>query len=164
MVGLEGYTGSLQKNPSRLNARACEPRALGELGEPPGRLTDLQASAWHEIVDNAAYGVLTQADRHSLEVASVLLAEFWKNGAEMKGTHISMLNTLLSKMGMNPSDRSRVSVTEPKKENPFAKFVRNWIMEKMPELPDFLTEPARNAFIRIYRFLEFQGLWDDIYL
>lgn len=115
-------TGSLQKNPSRLKARTGEPQELGELGEPPDRLTALQAKAWREIGDNAAYGVLTKADRHSLEVAAVLLAEFWKNGAEMKGTHISMLNTLLSKMGMNPSDRSRVSVTEPKKVNPFAKF------------------------------------------
>lgn len=34
----------------------------------------------------------------------------------------------------------------------------------MPEPPDFLTEPARNAFFRIYRFLESRGLWDDLYL
>lgn len=34
---------------------------------------------------------------------------------------------------------------------------------KIPEQPDFLTEPARNAFFRIYHFLESQGLWDDIY-
>lgn len=35
-------------------------------------------------------------------------------------------------------------------------------MDEMPELPDYFTEPARNAFFRIYRFLEYHGLWDEL--
>lgn len=115
-------TGGFQKNPSRLKARAGEPKNLPDLGDPPNRLNDEQLKAWNEIVENSAYGVLTGSDRHSLEIAAVLLAAFWQNGANMPTANISILNSSLAKMGMNPSDRSRVTVQEPEKENPFAKF------------------------------------------
>ncbi len=117
-------TGALERNPGRYHDRKTEPRLLDELGEPPKRLTEQQKEAWNEISDNCPCGVLTKADRHSLEMAAVLLAEFWANGAQMQGTHLSLLNTLLAKMGMNPSDRSRVTVPQPKKKNPFTKHVR----------------------------------------
>lgn len=117
-------TGSLNKNPSRREARTDEPRNLDELGKSPERLTAQQKEAWNEIANNCPHGVLTKADRHALEMTAVLLAEFWANGIQMQGTHLSLLNTLLAKMGMNPSDRSRVTVREPKNENPFSKHAR----------------------------------------
>lgn len=115
-------TGAFDKNPARRKARANEPKDLGELGDPPQRLNAEQLKAWNEIVENAAYGVLTKSDRHSLEITAVLLAEFWETGALMTGTHLNILNTSLGKMGLNPSDRSRVTVQQQKEENPFAKF------------------------------------------
>ena len=117
-------TGAFSKNPSRRKARSSEPSQLEELGSVPKRLINKQKEAWNEIASNCPHGVLTKADRHSLEMTAVLLAEFWETGVEMKGTHLSLLNTLLAKMGMNPSDRSRVTVREPKKENPFSKHAR----------------------------------------
>ena len=115
-------TGAFDKNPARRKARASEPKDLGELGDPPKRLNAEQLAAWHEIVENTAYGVLTRSDRHILEITAVLLAEFWQAGALMTGTHLNILNASLGKMGLNPSDRSRVTAQEPKKENPFAQF------------------------------------------
>lgn len=117
-------TGAFSKNPSRCEDRSSEPGQFEELGCIPERLTNKQKEAWKEITSNCPYGVLTKADRHSLEMTAVLLAEFWETGVEMKGTHLSLLNTLLAKMGMNPSDRSRVTVREPKKENRFSKHAR----------------------------------------
>ncbi len=35
-------------------------------------------------------------------------------------------------------------------------------MNKIPKPPDFLTEQAKNAFFRIYHFLESRGLWHEI--
>lgn len=114
-------TGALERNPGRYKERASEPKDLDALGDPPKRLTAQQKEAWNEITNNCPHGVLTKADRHTLELTVVLLAEFWANGVQMQGTHLSLLNTLLAKMGMNPSDRSRVTVQQPKTENPFAK-------------------------------------------
>lgn len=34
---------------------------------------------------------------------------------------------------------------------------------KLPEPPDFLNEQARHAFFRIYHFLEYHGLWEELY-
>lgn len=119
-------TGALERNPGRYYDRATEPKSLDELGEPPKRLTAQQKEAWDEIANNCPCGVLTKADRHSLEMTAVLLAEFWANGAEMQGTHLSLLNTLFAKLGLNPSDRSRVTVPRPQKENPFSKNGRRF--------------------------------------
>lgn len=116
--------GSFDHNPSRKKERMNEPVVTNPLGNPPKRLTDQEKIAWREISNNCAYGVLTKADRHSLEIAAVLLAEFWVNSVNMKGTHLSALERLLAKFGMNPADRSKVRVPEPKKENPFAKHKR----------------------------------------
>ena len=107
-------TGAFERNPARRAARANEPKDLAGLGDPPKRLNGEQLKAWSEIVENAPYGVLTKGDRHSLEITSVLLAEFWETGALMTGTHLNILNASLSKMGLNPSDRSRVTAQEPK--------------------------------------------------
>lgn len=117
--------GSFSHNPSRKRERMNEPVVTSLLGDPPSRLTPEQKNAWLEIANNCANGVLTQADRHSLEIAAVLLSEFWANGANMKGVHLSALTTILSKFGMNPADRSKVTAPEQKSENPFAKHKRN---------------------------------------
>ncbi len=114
-------TGSLDHNPSRKREREAEPIVNEELGSPPERLTDQQKEAWREIVNNCASGVLTKADRHTTEMAAVLLAEFWTGGMFMKGFQINLLERILSKMGLNPSDRSRVKVPQQKKENPFTR-------------------------------------------
>lgn len=116
-------TGTFGKNPARRKERANEPKDLDGLGDPPKRLSGEQLKAWIEIVENAPFGVLTKGDRHSVEITAVLLAEFWEYGAEMKGSNLSLLNTSLAKLGMNPSDRTRVTVKESKKENPFSKFI-----------------------------------------
>lgn len=115
---------SFANNPAR--KRDNEPIVTEPLGMPPDRLTEDQAMAWQEIANNCAPGVLMQADRHSLEMAAVLLAEFWANSVNMKGTHINLLERLLSKFGMTPSDRSKVTASGgAEKENPFARFKKS---------------------------------------
>ena len=78
---------------------------------------------WDEIAANVAPGVLTAADRISLEIASELLFEFRINPFDFASQKLTRLESLLAKFGMNPSDRSKMSVGKPDAPaNPFADF------------------------------------------
>lgn len=106
--------GSFDQNPARGAAREGEPEAIEPLGDCPARLVDDQAKAWAELVEACHLGVLCRADRHHVELAARLLAESWTNPG-ISSAKIARLEAMLGKLGMNPSDRSRVKVTGQKK-------------------------------------------------
>ena len=109
----------------RMEKRKNEPRPDGEVGNPPAFLTKKQQAAWRELVGNSAAGVLTISDRVTLEMAACLLAEYRRKPDAMPATRMTLLERILAKLGMNPADRSRISVTSPEKgENPFAELDR----------------------------------------
>ena len=116
--------GAFRKNPQR--RRDGEPECTDPLGAPPEHLAEGEARCWHELAENAPVGVLTRSDRHSVEVAACLLAEFRVDRAAFNAARISKLQTLLGSFGMNPSDRASLSIPKPKAENPFAEFDRSW--------------------------------------
>lgn len=109
--------GAFKRNPQR--KRAGEPVVTTPIGEPP-KMNPGALAAWHEIVAGAPEGVLTSADRISVEVAAHLLAEFRASPVEIPATKLVRLESLLGKFGMTPSDRSKLNIAKADdEENPF---------------------------------------------
>jgi len=123
--------GAFQKNPNR--ARDSEPVSEDPIGEAPDRLSDLQAEAWDYLVDCCAAGVLTKMDRAYLELCAIELAFVWSYNAALQdpesklphrgsGSLTKDIASMLGKLGMNPSERSKVIVARKPKTNPFTAF------------------------------------------
>lgn len=125
--------GAFRRNPSRGRARANEPRPTDPLGPPPQEWLDMAARnppserhvkllrAWEEIVAQAAFGVLTSADRDCVEAACYLKYKIREAGRDgyRKATagDFAQLKTYLRSMGLTPEDRSRVSGTKKAAES-----------------------------------------------
>ena len=116
--------GAFDKNPDRKRARKDEPVPTAPLGDPPLRLTDEEKAAWHEVVSIAPPGVLMNSDRIAMEILSVLLAQFRANPLDFQPTRLSRLESMIVKMGLTPSDRSRVIAAPKESDNPFAAIRR----------------------------------------
>jgi hypothetical protein len=114
--------GAFKKDPARGEARQNEPVPAGPLGDPPEALTEAQKNCWREIAANAHKGVLAQADRFLVEISAVLL-EKWRRGASNLGELIE-LGKCLGRMGLTPSDRSKVAATPTETSNPFDEIAR----------------------------------------
>jgi hypothetical protein len=107
----------VQKNPSRLMERENPPIGIPPIGDAPKCLTPAQRECWNTIVDSCADGVLRRSDELVVEMAARLLAESRAGTIDRSG--LKLLETLLSKCGMNPSDRNRVNVPAERKPNRF---------------------------------------------
>lgn len=115
---------AFRRNPKR--ARPAEPQPTGPLGDPPARLSAAEKTAWRELSSQIPANVLTNTDRAWLEIASRLWARMVKDGIGGGGLmvgEVAALKDCLSKMGMNPSDRSKISVRRDSEQtNPFAEL------------------------------------------
>jgi hypothetical protein len=74
------------------------------------------------LIGAAPLGVLTGADRHNVEIGARLLMEFRADPVEMPTSRVTLLNRILGQFGMSPSDRAKLSVPQPKPENPFSQL------------------------------------------
>jgi hypothetical protein len=121
--------GAFRRNPSRGRARENEPRPTDPLGPPPQEWLDKAATqdrfrklvqAWEEIVAQAAFGVLTSADRDCVEAACYLkhkIREAARGYGKTTAGDFAQLKTYLRSMGLTPEDRSRVSGTKKAAES-----------------------------------------------
>lgn len=104
--------GSFRKHPERAADRKSEPLPAedDEIGEPPDWFGPEQFICWHEIVTLAHEGTLSSADRliieHGAQLLAMLRAEQWR----VHPTIMIRWEAVLAKLGMTPSDRSKVSV------------------------------------------------------
>jgi phage terminase small subunit len=117
-------SGTLADHPGRYANRANEPTNLEELGRAPNHLSEAQQKIWREIVASTQEGWLKRSDRIAVE-ACVRLTEQLRAGT-ISNQGMSVLSTLLAKLGFTPADRSKVQVSPQKlKEdaNPFAKLL-----------------------------------------
>jgi hypothetical protein len=111
--------GAFRKNPQR---RRKDPETAGPLGEPPpGWSEDLKA-IWFELADIAPLGVLRIRDRWLVETACLLKHEERTDAVGMSSANRALLVTCLSRMGMTPSDASKVHAPKEKQASPFSKF------------------------------------------
>lgn len=112
--------GAFRKNPKRGRARANEPKPTQPLGPPPAALDDVQRQAWHDIAATCPAHVLFRRDRLMVETASRLLAHIRTTPmADIPAAMVARLESHLARLGMTPSDASRVSVMEPRPANVF---------------------------------------------
>jgi hypothetical protein len=102
-------TGAFLRHPERKRARANEPAPSGPLGDPPARLSDVEAAAWQELADQLPSGVAKRSDRAMFELISRLTARQWQGNLTLNGMRI--LASLLGKFGVGPSERSKVTAT-----------------------------------------------------
>ena len=103
-TSLKVLQGTYRKDRANPN----EPKPTNEIGNAPEFFTENQSVIWSEIVETVPKGVLTCMDRVWLEMGVTLIEKSRLN--TINSSERSSLLNVLGKMGMNPSDRSRVSV------------------------------------------------------
>lgn len=106
--------GSDKKHPERARARSNEPKPDEEIGPAPGHLPSAARICWDEIVRLAHPGTLCSSDRLIVEHGSQLLSELRASDWKVHPTLLIRWEGFLAKLGMTPSDRSKVSVMKSK--------------------------------------------------
>lgn len=118
---LRAVKGMDKKNPSRRNDNEPQPPVMG-IGEPPKHLNENQKDIWNEMVLQMPGGVLGSSDRIAFELIAKLVWESRFNYEEFTGAKLAQLNSLLSRFGMTPSDRSKISIPQKKEESRYEKY------------------------------------------
>lgn len=98
-------TGAGIKNPSRHHARK-EPTGA-PLGKPSVFLDAFGVQAWEGFKRELPW--LMESDRALVEIASSVRGRLLA-GEDVGVTALSMLQSILSKMGASPADRTRIAV------------------------------------------------------
>ena len=120
-------TGAFKQNPSRGRARANEPKVNTPLGQPPAEFNDAEKATWFELKRIAPAKVLTGADRWLVEVCCKIMTRLRREGIGgrygVTVGEVAQLMQGLSRMGLTPADRSKISVpSENAEDNPFAQI------------------------------------------
>lgn len=111
--------GAFRKHPERKAAREHEPAPTGPLGDPPREFDEAHVARWQEVAEWCSW--LERADRLIVEATVRLWVKLRNN--EMKSADWSLLTTNLSKLGMTPTDRSKVKVPpKPQAKTGFEEF------------------------------------------
>ena len=110
--------------------RDGEPKSNGPVGAPPAHFDKQRRMLWDELLDLLPEGVAFRADRILMEVTVDLWAKIrnaHKRGRGQKSEALpasvyAQFLACLGRLGLTPSDRSRIRVPEPssRSTNPFA--------------------------------------------
>lgn len=114
--------GTFIANPER-KPRGRPPKSIHAVGEPPKVLNMAEQTIWAELQQNVPAQVLTQADRHQVEIYCKLMAKERMNVITV--TERGQLLRCMSSMGLTPVDRQRLAPVEPwdtNKQSPFSEF------------------------------------------
>jgi hypothetical protein len=116
--------GSFVRHPERKRFRVGEPVPTGEIGDPHPALNHDEQEAWKELLEILPPGVATNSDRWWVERAVCLMVLCRKGKA--RASEQGLLQSYLSKLGMSPADRSRVTVVSGTEqgESPWDALVR----------------------------------------
>lgn len=109
--------GSFKKDPQR--RRDGEPVVKGPIGNAPDHFNEDELIVWKEVTETAPRGVLTEADRLTVEALCSLYAAFRADRFEFPIAKIARIQNMLGTLGMNPADRSKLSVPPEKPTNEF---------------------------------------------
>ena len=102
--------GAFKEHPSRGVARANEPQPTDDLGPPPDHLVAAVRACWLEIVSVAHEGSLCYSDRLAIEHGAHLLAQLRAENWRTNPAILLRFEGFLGRLGLTPSDRSRISV------------------------------------------------------
>jgi phage terminase small subunit len=111
--------------PDRMKKRVREPVPTGAIGDPPSWLQPEAKRVWREIV--AGYGevaVLTILDRQQLMTYCQMFARWVESEkareyVPLPASFIATMASLGGKLGLNPSDRTRLRTPAPPERDPF---------------------------------------------
>ena len=118
---LHEIKGDYNKNPQRRPQNTPKPKS--GIGPAPEITPNDWKECWDEIVNHVCLGVLGDSDRIWLERAAKLLAQSRTPEAKWTGAEEKSLQVYLSRFGMNPADRSKISIGQPGDEDdPAAKY------------------------------------------
>lgn len=104
-------TGAAAKNPGR-HAERSQPSVAG-LGKPSPFLDAHGKQAWEGFKRELPW--LAESDRAMVEIAAHVRGRLLA-GEDVGVTALSMLQSVLSKMGASPADRSKVMVPDDEAE------------------------------------------------
>jgi len=103
----------LAGNPGKRPISEPEPSDCGPLGDPPpGVLDSDEVACWHELAQVAPW--LERPDRIIVEMTCKLMMILRRG--QGKPAHHRLLQSILTKLGLTPADRTRVRVPSPKKK------------------------------------------------
>ncbi len=105
-------TGAALRNPKR-HANRSDPTA-GALGGAPMHLDKFAKRAWERF--RAELPWLTAADKALLEIACIVRGEMLEGSTVPGVTKLSMYQSVLSKLGATPTDRSKVNAPDDEPE------------------------------------------------
>jgi hypothetical protein len=101
-------TGAFKHDPKRNSARQNEPAPNGPIGDVPLHFDKKLTALWYELIATAPAGVLTRADRWTVEVACRMM-RMVRDGM-FGAAEVNVLMRCLARMGLTPADRSHVAV------------------------------------------------------
>jgi hypothetical protein len=110
-------TGAASKNPQRHKDRK-EPKGVG-LGKPSPFLDAFGVKAWEGFKQELPW--LAESDRALVEIAASVRGRLLA-GEDVGITALSMLQSILSKMGGSPADRTKVLHGGEEEADPTDKF------------------------------------------
>jgi len=112
--------GATRRNPQRY--RKESPKSEQPLGLAPEHLSPGAKALWFEIENLAPRGVLTGADRLTLEILAELLSEWRESPREFAVGKYTHLIGCLARLGMSPADRQKLGMEKAKEGNAFDDF------------------------------------------
>ena len=104
-------TGTADRNPQRHRDRK-EPKT-NPLGDPSPFLSPFGVTAWESFKKELPW--LAESDRALVEIAAAVRGRLLA-GEDVGTTALSMLQSILSKMGATPADRTKVSAPDDEGE------------------------------------------------
>jgi hypothetical protein len=121
---LRELQGTAKDHPDRQNQD--QPKVTRGIGPAPEHFTELQSDTWDYLVSVMFAGVLSISDRPTMEMMTVLFYRFRYGTYDedtacppLGGVELSRLDSLFSRYGMTPSDRTKIVVPKQPDKNPF---------------------------------------------
>lgn len=113
--------GATRTHPDRYRNRPAKNEH--ELGRAPAYLRKDAKRAWNELVKWSLPGVLTAAERPTLELFANLLADFRDAPSEFPAQKMAAMLSCIGRLGMTPSDRQKIVMAKQAKQaDPMAEF------------------------------------------
>ena len=116
-------SGGLKAHPARYKDRTEVASCPDGIGNAPSQISTARKNIWAELVGQLPEGHLQSADRLLLEVTTGLIAKQRNRRTPITKGETSLLMNALSKLGLTPVDRSRVTIPPKPKET---KYGQGW--------------------------------------
>lgn len=124
-MALRELHGTANRNKQRNSPNP--PEITRGIGPAPEHFTESQSEVWDYLVSVMFAGVLAESDRPTFELLTVLFHRFrygsYEDGAPIPALavgELARMDSIMSRYGMTPSDRTKIVVPKTENKNPFA--------------------------------------------